>query len=751
MKPTHRFVFLVVPLVAWHVVGPTDARSQDPAQRDSIEMFRDELTAIDDSATLLAMEQRMIEVARVDRDNALLHVRLGFLAYRLGEVTDGRDHYDAAGSEFEWAAELEPDWPYAWYGLGLAELAMGEMGIIALENIRQVLGRDYLSKATDAFARAAVADPAFAAAVLELGEAARQQRIRSRADVALEAVRRAAATGAGGVPDVQLLRGRLERMVGAPDSALAAFGRYLALGGDSGVGQLERARSLFRTGRPEAAARAYYDGAEHASSPAARALYREDVGWVATPEELAEFDASGPEALGAWLGTFWRERDAREVRAPGARLAEHYRRYFYALARFRLVSRHRRYDVSNPYRNTQQTFDDRGIIYLRHGEPSRVAVHNDPGIDPNQTWLYVRPEGNLVFHFVARDDVQDYKLVESVADVMGLSAAITLQAGGAAPPEAEALFASRVQIDPVYQRLAAGQQVGRERLLAAERSAGERSIARGTATDSYLLRFEESLEAVVREYVVGRPGGGGQVLVVFAIPGDALTPETADGTLTYAVTARIVATTPEQDVAAFLDTTRAYTSSTRLGENEHLADLIPLSLPPGNYVLRVALVGPDGTAGDLARADSVAVPDFAAGGLVVSDLIVGTAGSGLSWVAAGDTVDLSPLGYYPATADLTVYYQVHGLERGAAYRARLEIRKEGGGSVFGFIRRLFGGGGPRVTLAFEGVASGPLTPVSHRVDASELSPGRYRLRLEIDDVTGGWSVEREMTIEIAEP
>src|SRR3989449_6397087 len=35
-------------------------------------------------------------------------------------------------------------------------------------------------------------------------------------------------------------------------------------------------------------------------------------------------------------------------------------------------------------------------------------------IEPNETWLYRRPppEGDLIFHFVARGDVQDFKLVE---------------------------------------------------------------------------------------------------------------------------------------------------------------------------------------------------------------------------------------------------------------------------------------------------------------------------------------------------
>jgi GWxTD domain-containing protein len=577
-----------------------------------------------------------------------------------------------------------------------------------------------------------------------------QQRIRARAGVALAAVRRASGTDAGRVPEVQLLRGRLERLTGEPDSALAAFDRYLALGGDSGVGQLQRARSLFRLGRSSQARSAYYRGAEQAASPAARALYREDLSWVATPEELDEFDQAEPAALRSWLEDFWHTRDAHDARASGERLAEHYRRYFHALERYRLVSRHRRYDVSNPYRNEQRTFDDRGIVYLRHGEPTRVAVHNDPGVDPNESWLYIRPDDDLVFHFVARGDVQDYKLVESVADVLGMDTAIALQARGLTTPAAEALFASRVHLAPVYQRLAGGQVVGRDRLLASERSAGARSIRTGTSTDSYPLRFERPLGSTVQQYVVGRPGGGAQMLVVFAVPGEGLTAEVAGGSLTYALDARIIAATRGDSVAAFLDTTLVYAARRRLGGEQHLTDVIELPLPPGRYDVQVVLAQPGGSVGDLSGADSVDVPDFGAGGLLVSDLIVGSAGSGLSWVGAGDTVDLSPLGHYPATAELTVYYQIHGLERGAGYRARLEIRKEGGGSVFGFIKRLFGGGGPQVSLSFEGVAIGPLTAVSQQVDASELSPGRYRMRLEIEDLAGGRMVERERMLEIAE-
>src|SRR2546428_13563488 len=103
-----------------------------------------------------------------------------------------------------------------------------------------------------------------------------------------------------------------------------------------------------------------------------------------------------------------------------------------------LVGRHRHYDITERYRSDQAEFDDRGIIYLRHGPPDKRASYQRvlDRIEPNETWLYRRPppEGDLIFHFVARGAVQDFKLVESLADALtaGHSGG-GAQPGGAAP------------------------------------------------------------------------------------------------------------------------------------------------------------------------------------------------------------------------------------------------------------------------------------------------------------------------------
>src|SRR2546425_4503136 len=147
---------------------------------------------------------------------------------------------DAAG-EFEWAAELRPDWPYPHYGDGLAELALGEHSSMAIENLKQMLGKDYLTKAALAFGRAVQADPSFAQATIDLASTALRQRVQPRLDVALTAVRPAATPPPGRPPGGQLARGRVEREAGDADSAGCALSADPPPGGGPGGGGVRAA------------------------------------------------------------------------------------------------------------------------------------------------------------------------------------------------------------------------------------------------------------------------------------------------------------------------------------------------------------------------------------------------------------------------------------------------------------------------------------------------------------------------------
>jgi GWxTD domain-containing protein len=748
MSHTLRCLFSFVVLAA----GAAPALpAQSPADRAGIEALRDSLGTVRDSAALRQLEAATIAIAKQRRDDPLVHLRLGFIGYRLGELTTGKSHYDDAAGEFEWAAELRADWPYPWYGLGLAELAVGESSVIAIENLRQMLGKDYLSKAARAFARATEVDPTFSSAVVDLANTALSQRVKPRLDVALAAVRLAAASPGGrGQAEVQLVRGRVEREAGEADSALAGFRGFLAVGGDSGIGLLELARTYYFARRAPDGWRAYLAGARAATSASALTLYRTDLSWIADSADLGAFDAlPDPAARAGWLEGFWARRDVIEARNVGERLAEHYRRWFYARRSFRLVSRHRHYDITEVYRAKQLEFDDRGVIYLRHGEPDRrarfiCAVPEQPngeGCATNESWLYRREDGDLIFHFAARGDVQDYKLIESLVDALGFRRGV--QAGSRADPQVAELYASREQFGPLYGRV--GHSLSAQgSAIAQDRAQGRRNIALGTTSDSYAQRFEQPLDVVVSAFVVGAAAaGGGQTLhVVFAVPGERLTAEPGGGGILYPLQFRVVVSDSAERVVARLDTLRIFGARQALRQPAYLTGRLTLDVPPGRYRYRFLVTTPDGTAGDLVRQDSLEVSALGGGGFAVSDVVVGREGSGLVWVQASDTVRLNPLGRFPEGSAAELYYEIYGLARGASYHTVVRLEREGHRSVFGALRGVFGGGRAPVLLAFDAAADGPVTRVHRGVALRDVAKGTYRLTVVISDPASGLSATR---------
>ncbi|HMA44056.1 MAG TPA: GWxTD domain-containing protein, partial [Gemmatimonadales bacterium] len=495
-------------------------------------------------------------------------------------------------------------------------------------------------------------------------------------------------------------------------------------------------------------------GAQAATSATALAQYRQDVSYLADSAELKEFDAqSAPAARAAWLRRFWNRRDVVEGREMGERLAEHNRRWFYAERNFRLVSRHRHYDITEVYRSGQAEFDDRGVIYLRHGPPDERAMYpSDLGaVEPNQSWLYRRPGGDLVFHFVARDDAADYKLVESLVDALGFRAAVA----AAGHPDAKVvdLYASREQFGGSYARVARGGSLAGT-ALTDERSAGRRAITTGTTTDTYAQRFPVSLNMVVQDFVAGAGAAApaadgapaattGQALhVVFAIPAGRLGPEPGGEGVLYPLHFRLLVSDLHDSLVARLDTLRVFTARQVLRAPSFLSGRLSLPLPPGHYRFRLLVATNDQLAGQLVMRDSVEVPALDGRAFATSDVVVGRAGAGLVWLPPRDTVLLDPLGRYPTGSVAELYYEIYGLGPGESYHTEVRLEREGGRSLFGRIGGLFGGRRPPVLLAFDSPADGPVTRVHRGVSLRGVSPGNYRLSITLSIPSSGRRVSR---------
>ena len=174
-----------------------------------------------------------------------------------------------------------------------------------------------------------------------------------------------------------LARGRIERLVGSPDSALAAFHGYAAAGGDIPLALLEQARTLFVLDSLSGQV-PYYAGAS-LDDRVSVSGYRDDLAPIATPAELEALDAASGPARAQMLKEFWTQRDRQDLRENGERVRQHYQRLRVARLHYRLALTKRRYDTDERYRSGSLEFDDRGVIYVRHGAPSDSAVYMGVG------------------------------------------------------------------------------------------------------------------------------------------------------------------------------------------------------------------------------------------------------------------------------------------------------------------------------------------------------------------------------------
>lgn len=726
----------VLALIAafWAVPGPA---AQSPAQRRELERFRDSLAAFTEVAPLRALEGELIARARQDRDNPMLHLRLGFLALRLGDLTTGdaqRRHYDEAGSEFEWAVQQQPTWPYGWYGLGFAELGVGDSELPLVGGVQAMLGRDALSRSANAFAKSAEVDPGFVAGLAELSSTALRQRVNARMDVALAALRRASRTPAATAPAVLLARGRVERAAGSLDSSAAALRALRARDTASVVARYELARTGFLQGEP--AATALWYAALAAADSTTLALVREDLAIVMADSVLAAFDAATGFDRATVVRTWFEQRDDDALHARGERLAEHYRRLDVARRNYRLVSERRQYGIAERYRSTQGEYDDRGVIYVRHGEPDQVARYNATGIEPNESWLYRRESGNLLFHFVAREDVQDFRLVESLFDVFDYAATVAMRDAEAlaqAPGGAEllrhidGLLRSREPLDPIYSRLMGAGQGGNARLLTEERRLGAQAIREGTTSDSWPLDLGPEIDATVMALAVGSGTDGPRVQLAYAIPGTALPPRTVEQGFAYPVRLRASVVALDGTTVATLDTTRSFLTREPVSDRRQLLGRVDIPVPPGTFTIRMAVQTDRG--GVVSDRDTLRVASPLGPEVGISDLALGARSINLPWaVTPRDTAWINPTGIFRRDEPAQLYFEVTGMAPGSAYRVELEVRRTGGGSIF---RRLFGGGGAALELGVDRVHPGGVDRLFREIALDRLEPGEYRFQVAV--------------------
>lgn len=732
--PLRHLSRLALLLCAGSLVGPGLAAQAAP-QRAELDDFRDSLAVITDTVSLQQLEIALMRDAKATRGDAILHLRLGFLSLRLGDLGALR-YYDDAASEFQWAVEIEPRWPYGWFALGLAEQELGEVQGPAADRIT-LLGRNASGRAATAYMRAALADPAFASRLEVLAAQAVRRRDADRAKVVLDALRQALAAQAPGVraPAILLALGRVEREVGDLPAALNAFETYRRIGDNRALGLLEVARTRFLLG-DLTGAEAYYEGAA-IDDLVSLAAYRADLEVIAPDSVLMLFDRLRGKPRAEMLATFWGVRDRLDFRREGSRLREHYRRL--AMARQQFSAGGWSLPSDPAFLSTEAVLDDRGRLYVRHGEPDTRVSFNAVGVEPNESWHYRRAGGDLVFHFVARQDPERFRLVESLFDVVDMRPAMAQTPGNEEAVRArqsgasEQLFRSRETLASVYADLGTPGQSSGGQAEARERALVQTSLEVGLATDSHEPRYPRELAARLHAVATSRSASGPAAHLLIAVPGFGLEVEEFEGLFVYPMRLVFVGLDAAGVAQVEVDTILRPATPTPVRPDRLLQVHFIVPLPEASTLTyRMGLfVGENG--GSVSPIDTIRTLPARPPVPRLGDLILGAPSSRLSQ----DGITFGPMQSISRSERLELFAEVTGLAGDGRYRASFELRDpETGAMVFDqqFSGRLEEGRGA----------------ITRRLSLRGAPPGRYLAALVVTD-QGGRSTQVRQRLQVTIP
>jgi tetratricopeptide (TPR) repeat protein len=740
-----------------------------------------------------------------DVARGMKELRDGFHSLRRGELTRDQDAYDRALRKFEWATGSATGWPYPWFGMALTYFGMKRQGFqnrgVVFKEMADYTG--FYIEGDKALHRALERDPTFAPALDLLSTMMTDEGDRMQWPWRVRALEHASVTD----PRVDLVLGRAYRRAEDFGEALARFDRYLANGGSHAVARLERARTLSALGQVEAAVAAYRAGLWHADSHG-RALYREDLSWIFTVEELDRFDAVPDDSLVPWLHRFWRERDVSAVRPPGERLREHLRRWNVVSRSFRVpdpwqkawlnppmiqeigpctVDRPQMHELQfpnpsrpNDLRAGEPVYDNRAVIYMRHGEPSRkVFVRGPLESDLLQTypmvidglvrgdvegWIYRMDGVPRAYHFIYHKAIgwgtslnsvffsAEYFRALALADEsFNRGAAYVEQATG---PGDAAFAESFARLDAGALNLSASATARAPWLnyfdredtavpygcSAAIKRLAERTqedLTTGVTTDTYTPVFPRTLLATVRAFGLPRadesPGGIG--LVVFAVPMTDLPLDTLEtGDRTVSLRFRITAQDTVQGTTAWLDTVRTFRLPPQTAPETKLTGYLELPVAPGTFILRSSVAAADSSVGAAVRLPAIAV-DHRADGLAISDLVPGRREDGLAWRYGNTAVALNPLHTYRPSDVATLFYVLDGLVPERQYRTTITLRRWNDDDNL-------------VTFSFEETAQSGRQVVERALGLQDLAHGRYLVTLHLLEMASGRTVERQQIINV---
>lgn len=705
---------------------------------------------------LLRSIEAIVDTSRLDRIDARLGRRqFGRHETRLVEAVVAQRRYELGGGEVhhraavrladEFDPGLAPVPAYArWLGhitLYGPETGLRTVGWYPVRPVFSPSNAEY--RARRQLVAAIASDSTLVGAALDLAALAIATH---RADPLKEARDALAAVAAAGAADarVHTAAALVELAFGQEEEALASAKRALRLEPDDPSALHAFARALWaQTGHDAEAANAYFAGAERMDEMAAT-QYFQDLLPILSAEESQEWISLSNSERHQWLREFWALEAALGGRTVSARLGDHYRRLRTANAMYRRTSGRGAPPAGSVLHrpDPRVPFDDRGVIFVRHGQPEHVIRTMHALLPRNETWAYPGPDGRSVsYTFLQREHYPDYHLS-------------SLPGCGRSIGAGSLFYDQRTELGYPFNELAVACTAGGvSSSRYQEINADVRAVAiEGLTTRDDRPRFQRFIPLAVRTYSFrAERVGQSRMEVGLLLAGDALTGVRRDDGMHYASLIHLAVIDTLSKRVEVLDTVLGASVRSRLRDDQYLRVQLALDVPVSpSTVFRFLVRDADAPTTGAFVGGPADVRDYPSGTFGVSDIV-------LSDLPPADGADpprppLLASHAFRSGQAVHVFYDIYDLPPGARYRVRLTIRSpEREDGLWDRIKGLFGSD-RSIRLTFDQVAPATPTPVLPRLRRlrADLSPGDYALTIDVENRDTDERVQRTTSLTILE-
>lgn len=502
--------------------------------------------------------------------------------------------------------------------------------------------------------------------------------------------------------------------------------------------------------------------------------------WFLDPHELAEWDTLAGGRTD-WVRNLLAERDLRDGRPGGARIAAHFerlgeidtmfrvRRSLRELKRFEFVATPEnrigagwvaKWTDQDPagvparpyryFRRTHPQFDDRAEIWMRWGQPDErrrafLTAHVDDKAasegrrnNPCQD----KEEGNPEFGFDRCLPAGDHSnaregwlyrlgehsiLVNFEGEDLDGSGEATRLVAGVLGLYLCGLETTRCNL--THRSTTRGiPELSVETVTSLARS-DETLIKYATTNDANTVQAQVPIDLAAsasRVWISERDKIA--MLIPYAVSARDIAKATGDRD---SVTLRFTVRQWDHGTASFIESNhqRAVIMPSDPSRKQHVTGLMELASGRNAAAWSLEVMAQEGQG----RAWGRGLPDLA-GALVLSDLVVGQASQGVEWLApSGAAVPLGPLGAFNRREPLSVFWQVNSVEE---HEAALEISLERTDQS-----------SPRGLHVSYGVTlNAGIGEFQRELDLTRLDAGSYRLRVTVATADGRLSTQRTAAV-----